>query len=158
MENVARGDLTDENVARQKELATEIENFLVQEEIHWAQRSRVNWLQFGDKNTSYFHNFAKTRRQRNKVKRLKDENGIWREGTAYLNPMISDYFSGLFSTEVYDTDPSLLQKVHPRVTANMNDTLLRPYTAEDVRKALFSIGDMKAPGTDGLHAIFFKKC
>jgi hypothetical protein len=158
LEKVARGALTDENIARQKKLATEIENLLVQEEIHWAQRSRVNWLQYGDKNTSYFHNSAKARRQRNRVKRLKDENGVWREGTAYLNPMISDYFSGLFSTEVYDIDPTLLQKVYPRVTANMNDSLRRPYTAEDVRKALFSIGDMKAPGTDGLHAIFFKKC
>ena len=30
--------------------------------------------------------------------------------------------------------------------------------AEEVKRALFSIGDLKAPGTDGLHAIFFKKC
>jgi hypothetical protein len=37
METVARGALTNENVARQKELATEIEKLLVQEEIHWAQ-------------------------------------------------------------------------------------------------------------------------
>jgi hypothetical protein len=71
--------------------------------------------------------------------------------------MISDYFSGLFSTEVYDTDPSILEKVIPRVTTQMNEVLQAPFSAEDVRKAIFSIGDMKAPGTDGLHAIFFKK-
>src|SRR3989337_2945077 len=39
----------------------------------------------------------------------------------------------------------------------MNNALLAPYTAEDVRRALFSIGDLKAPGPDGLHAIFYKK-
>ena len=39
----------------------------------------------------------------------------------------------------------------------MNDALLAPYTAEDVRKALFDIGDLKAPGPDGLHAIFYKR-
>jgi hypothetical protein len=39
----------------------------------------------------------------------------------------------------------------------MNESLLKPYTTEEVKEALFSIGDYKAPGTDGLHAIFFKK-
>lgn len=52
----------------------------------------------------------------------------------------------------------LIAKVVPRVSAAMNDEIMKPYTTEDVRKALFSIGDLKAPGTDGLHAIFFKKC
>jgi hypothetical protein len=158
LERVSIDALTAENIAKQKEIALEIENLLEQEEILWAQRSRINWLQFGDRNTNYFHNFANARRQRNQIKKLKDDQGNWLEGTAYLNPMISDYFSGLFSTEVYDTDPSILEKVIPRVTTQMNEALQAPFSAEDVRKALFSIGDMKAPSTDGLHAIFFKKC
>ena len=36
--------------------------------------------------------------------------------------------------------------------------MLAPYTAEEVKKALFSICDLKAPGPDGLHAIFYKRC
>ena len=39
----------------------------------------------------------------------------------------------------------------------MNDALLAPYMAEEVRKALFDIGDLKAPGPDELHAIFYKR-
>jgi hypothetical protein len=35
----------------------------------------------------------------------------------------------------------------------MNDTLLRPFLMEDVKKAIFSIGDYQAPGPDGLHAV-----
>ena len=44
-----------------------------------------------------------------------------------------------------------------RVSKEMNNALLAPYTTEDVRKALFDIGDLKAPGPDGLHTIFYKR-
>ena len=39
----------------------------------------------------------------------------------------------------------------------MNNALLAPNIAEDVCKALFDIGDLKALGPDGLHAIFYKR-
>lgn len=158
LERVTRDAMTEENLAQQKELSIEIEKFLEQEELYWSQRGHVDWLKFGDRNTEYFHHSASARRQRNKIKGLKDDNGILRENIGEINPMISSYFSGLFSTEVDDVDPLILDKVVPRVTTDMNEALNKPYTADDVRKALFSIGDLKAPGTYGLHAIFFKKC
>ena len=74
-----------------------------------------------------------------------------------LNPLIFDYFSNLFNSEVNDTDPGFLQKIQPRVTTAMNDDLSAPFTPDDVKKAIFSIGDLKAPGPDGIHAIFYKK-
>ena len=60
-------------------------------------------------------------------------------------------------SEVQNTDSALLQKIQPKVTEIMNDKLLSPFTPEDVKKAAFSIVDFKAPGPDGLHAIFYKK-
>lgn len=57
------GTMDDQNLQREKELATEIEWLLEQEEIHSSQRGRVDWLKFGDKNTSYFQNFASARRK-----------------------------------------------------------------------------------------------
>jgi hypothetical protein len=67
------------------------------------------------------------------------------------------YFTNLFTSEVQATDPAVLEKIQPRITDAMNERLLAPFTAEDVKKAAFSIGDLKAPGPDGLHAIFYKK-
>jgi hypothetical protein len=40
----------------------------------------------------------------------------------------------------------------------MNEHRMRPYGADEVKKAMFSIGDLKAPGGDVLHAVLFKKC
>jgi hypothetical protein len=39
----------------------------------------------------------------------------------------------------------------------MSHQLLAPFSREDVNKALVSIGDLKAPRPDGLHAILFKQ-
>jgi hypothetical protein len=65
--------------------------------------------------------------------------------------MIHEYFSTLFTSEVQQMNPQLLERVIPRVTPEMNTSLLKPYTTEEVKEAMFSIGDYKAPGTDGLH-------
>lgn len=105
-----------------------------------------------------FHYFANAHHQRNNIEHLKDEHGNWLEDNAYLNPMVSDYFAGLFTSEVDDTNPLLLKKVMTHVTSKMNDTLNKLYTVDEVKKeALCSIIDMKPPGLDDLHAIFFKK-
>jgi hypothetical protein len=58
---------------------------------------------------------------------------------------------------VNQIDLEMLEKVPSRVAQSMNERLLAPFTAEEVKKANFSIGDFKAPGPDGLHAIFYKK-
>jgi DNA-directed RNA polymerase subunit F len=39
----------------------------------------------------------------------------------------------------------------------MNENLLPPFMAEDVKKAAFSIRDLKPTSPDGLHAIFYPK-
>lgn len=48
----------------------------------------------------------------------------------------------------------VLNKHKSRVSAYMNESLLAPYKEEEVKKALFNIGDLKAPRPDGLHAVF----
>ena len=53
LEAVMRGPLTLENEREKYELAQLIEKLLEQEEIKWSQRSWANWLQNGDKNTSF---------------------------------------------------------------------------------------------------------
>lgn len=47
------------------------------EEKYWFQYSRVKWLEFGDKNTKFFHQTTKYLRQFNKVLRIKDESSVW---------------------------------------------------------------------------------
>jgi hypothetical protein len=157
LDKALSGPMNDDNERKAKESANLIEILLKPEEVHWLQRSRANWTQMDDRNTSFFHNFASARQKKNYIKKLKNRNGDRVEVTESLKPLIYDYFANLFSSEVQEVDEAFLDKIHPRVTQEMNEKLLRPFSAEDVRIAVFSIGNYKAPGPDGLHAVLYKK-
>ena len=43
------------------------------------------------------------------------------------------------------------------MTREMNEGLLAPFSYEEAKKSLFQIGDLKAPGPDGLHVVFYKR-
>jgi len=105
----------------------------------------------------FFHHYALTWRRRNMVKGLVDEQGVRHENIDEMNVMVKEYFANLFTSEVQEVDQGVLMDVNRRGTTDMNQLLMAPFSREEVKKALFSIGDLKALGPDGLHAIFFKR-
>ena len=109
-----------------------------------------------DRNTSFFHNAPTTRKKRNNIKKLLDDSGIQREDKE-LKDHITGYFPKLFTSEVQDLNQEVLSLVRRRVSTEMNSALIAPYIAKDVHKALFDIADLKAPGPDGLHTMFYKR-
>jgi hypothetical protein len=48
-----------------KLLESEMEGLLEREEIFWKQRSRIDWLQAGDRNSKFFHAKATARKRKN---------------------------------------------------------------------------------------------
>lgn len=56
------------NSYRISELEHDIERLLIQEEMHWNQRTRANWLAQGDGNIKFFHSFALERKRINRIK------------------------------------------------------------------------------------------
>lgn len=58
-----------------EELAREYNTILYQEELFWFQKARTEWLEKGNKNTSYFHSTIKIKRRHNKVEALLNNEG-----------------------------------------------------------------------------------
>jgi hypothetical protein len=156
LESVRRGNITQEKVSRELFLREKLDHMEQQRDTFWKQRAHVKWLQSGDKNTTFFHAFASERRKRNTIKRLKKDDGSWVEGQEQLKEYVAAYFFNLFSSTAEQYSEDIIQAVSPKVTADMNNILCAEYTEEEVKKAMFSIGDLKAPGPDGMPSIFFK--
>lgn len=74
--NILDSHLFSDLIQLEKTLQREYSSILAQEELLWYQKSRENWVRFGNKNTKFFHAQTVVRRRRNKVVGL-DLQGIW---------------------------------------------------------------------------------
>lgn len=120
------------------------------------QRSRIDWLREGDRNTSFFHAKARERAHSNRIMGLKKDDGSIVTSQEELQTEAMDFYSKLFTRqEELDLGP-VLNCVQERVTWQMNEVLMQPFSAEEVRKATFMMGANKAPGPDGLTAGFYQ--
>lgn len=134
-----------------------IDELWKREELYWSQRSRLKWLEGGDRNTKFLHASTIHRRGRNRLHRIKNHRGEWVEGKEEIFEAILESFE-----EVYRADPPTdlfhIGNVLPNiVTSDMNEMLLAPITEEEIKGAIFSLGALKAPGPDGLNGLFYQK-
>eukprot|EP00253_Pinus_taeda_P024711 PITA_24711 len=53
----------------------EWDNLCKQEEIFWRQKSRVQWLKEGERNTKFFHRSTMANRTHNRISSIKNEEG-----------------------------------------------------------------------------------
>jgi hypothetical protein len=120
------------------------------------QRSRIEWLREGDRNTSFFQAKSRERAHSNRILALKREDGSIVTTQEEMETTALEFYSNLFTRqEVLDPGP-ILACVPERVSPEMNEQLLKPFMAEEVRKAVFMMGANKAPGPDGLTAGFYQ--
>lgn len=126
------------------------------EENFWAQRARVNWLQLGDKNTSYFQTQALIRRNKKHIIQIKDDLGFFHDQLLSIANVFIASFMKRFTNQgdaATTSIDSFLSVISPCISQSDNATLT---SMEEVFDTLNIIGPLKAPGPDGLHAIFFQ--
>jgi hypothetical protein len=127
------------------------------EEIMWKQRSRITWLAEGNKNTKFFHLRASVRRRKNKIKQLKREDRQLTEDEGELKLIVSNFYGNLYTSEATVNMEGVLSTVPRKVSDIMNRDLLKEYSGEEVKQALFPMFPTKAPGPDGFLAHSFQR-
>lgn len=71
--------------------------------------------------------------------------------------MTTQFYSNLLTSEGVANMEEVLAAVQTKVTPAMNQSLDMAYTGDEVKKALFQMFPLKAPGPDGFPARFFQK-
>ncbi|KAJ9541721.1 LOW QUALITY PROTEIN: hypothetical protein OSB04_028227 [Centaurea solstitialis] len=126
------------------------------EETYFAQRAKVKWLNEGDSNTRFFHNAVKERRGRNYIRSVSDLNGNFTYDVG-----VEDVFVAHFHSILGTMDASVNLEIQSDLFVNKLDLsdalhMIRPIEDVEIKDAMFSIGNSKAPGSDGFTSLFFK--
>ncbi|XP_019150780.1 PREDICTED: uncharacterized protein LOC109147628 [Ipomoea nil] len=137
-------------------LAKEFNEILDQEEALWFQKSRMDWIKDGDRNTKFYHRAALIRRNKNRVRFLKI-HGEWTDNPVSLTHHISDFFSSLLSRSGVVGHPTFTP-IGARNTISRLDfqVLNRTATLDEVKRAVFDMRKFGSPGPDGIHAAFYQ--
>lgn len=127
-----------------------------EEELFWRQRSRIQWLQHGDRNSGFFHAVTRGRRHQNRMNIIEDNQGKTVHEESQVAVAVSDYFQDIFTSNG-NTDFHIVEEaLIPCITDQMNDRLMAMPSLEEIRSAVFSIHPDKAPGSDGFSASFYQ--
>ncbi|GKA68338.1 reverse transcriptase domain, reverse transcriptase zinc-binding domain protein, partial [Tanacetum coccineum] len=127
------------------------------EEKLLAQKAKVKWLSEGDKNTKYFHNVIKSRRNSNRVRGVCDENGNWFEGDNVAVQFVNHFEKFLGNKGDVEQIENPSELFTNKISQGKTEDMVREVTNKEIKDVIFDIGNDKAPGPDGFTATFFKK-
>lgn len=138
---------SDDNTSAEEvaEVQEQLRLALVEEETFWRNKSRVLWLEEGDKNTKFFHGLTQQRRARNRNTGILTFEGICTEKESEIKNTTARYFQEMFSSSVVSDLETSLAHVPMSVIAAMNEALTREVSAVEIKAIVFAIHPEKAP-------------
>lgn len=141
------------------QLREELNKAYYEEEIYWKQKTRNNCLKAGDKNTKFFHSVAKTRRIRNTLNTILDENSIIQRGDTAIREVAGKYFQKLYSSEQVSEEvyTKVFDGFEERISDEINTDLTRNVTKKEIEDAVFLIGPNRAPGPYCFSGAFYQQ-
>nr|GEW68377.1 hypothetical protein [Tanacetum cinerariifolium] len=125
------------------------------EEKFLKQKAKITWLREGDANTAYFHKMVRSRVSRSRIDVVTYVNGAVFQNDDVAKAFINHYevFLGHADTT---NDFYTNNMFSTRLDANEALDMVRVVSSQEVKSAMFSMGNDKSPGPDGFMAAFFK--
>ncbi|GFS40060.1 hypothetical protein Acr_00g0066450 [Actinidia rufa] len=123
-----------------------------------SQLAQAKYLKNSDKGTKFFHNLIKSNRAKNFIASITLEDGSRSTSNNQVSNAFVQYYMGLLGTkgDCIKLDRDIVLKGNI-LKAEQASNLIKAVSEEEIKSALFSIGEDKAPGPDGYTSCFYKK-
>ncbi|GKA34892.1 hypothetical protein Tco_0721321 [Tanacetum coccineum] len=121
------------------------------------QKSKVKWLNYGDKNNAFFYKVLKGRYHRSRIKSIINYNRKRFNGDQVANQFVNHFknFSGTSVHVLHIPDGDVLfTKKLSELDASL---MVKDVTDKEIKDVMFGIDDNRSLGPDGDSAKFFKK-
>lgn len=139
----------------ERQLQEELSEVCKQEEYLWHQKARTEWIKSGDRNIKFYHLKTTNRRRRNRVCTIKNDEGIWLDDEVEIQNHVVSFYKDLFTEDRIGDLMGGTMITFPTINQNDDDSLRRDISDDEIRKAIFAMGALKAPGDDGFPALFY---
>ena len=124
----------------------------------FSQKIKCKYLKESDRGTKFFHALMGQNHRRNFIPAIMCRNGNLSSSLKAVGDEFVAYYQQLLGTSksTIPIDSDVIS-CGPCIPSSSHSLLLSPVSAEDIRQAVFSIDNDKAPGPDGYSSFFFKK-
>lgn len=94
-----------------KPLKSQLQKHFIDQEIHWIQRAKQDWLLLEDKSTKFFQTMATIKKRYNTIRKIKDVQGNYFEDQLGIAQVITREFESRLSLTqlAIRASPSLFQ-------------------------------------------------
>ncbi|GFY91271.1 hypothetical protein Acr_07g0014670 [Actinidia rufa] len=128
------------------------------EASYCSQLAKAKYLKNCDRGSKFFHDLIKSRQTKSIISSITLGNGSRSNSSKQISDAFVQFYESLLGTkEDCSGLNSEIVSSGRRLNPSQADNLICPVTEEEIKKALFSIGQDKAPGPDGFTSCFFKK-
>ncbi|CAH9101516.1 unnamed protein product [Cuscuta epithymum] len=124
----------------------------------WKQKAHLHWLKEGDNNNHFFHSFVQIRKRKQCITSIKDKNDQLATSSLEIGTAAVNFFSNLYTEQKIDMNMELLSNIPQLITQEDNFMLTQIPNLEEVRNAVWELSQNSAPGPDGFHGKFYRKC
>ena len=116
----------------------------------------MRWALEGERNTKFYHAIAKGKLVRNKIRRIRDERGVWLDSKVEIVDHVVSFFASLYKSEVHEMEDELFEVVPKLISNSDNEVLTGLASMAEVKGVVFSMSVESAPRVDGFFGKFFQ--
>nr|GEX98194.1 hypothetical protein [Tanacetum cinerariifolium] len=121
-----------------------------------CQKSKVEWLREGDRNTTCFHKTIKERVHRGRIMTIRNEEGVRFENKDVAYQIVKHFKEFLGKSSIVQDLTYMSEIFINKLNPEEAERMVRPISESEIKNAMFEIKDSKASSPDCYTSRFYK--